>query len=194
MAIEVFQAGLETIAKRRNDKPVNLRLWLAVRCQEEDDRTMRHLYQLGHQAKISNSEEQMDLFVSFCRELNLDPTHVLEDIETNRAPLPISIESSGISVQACAEFFLRNMIPGQQYAVRTIKARAKNNGYTPYAINQAKSQLGIYSKRSGSKWVWILPGAPLKTEQSESVAPFECVTDDEVDDHKILSEAEMGGT
>lgn len=190
LAVDVFKVGLETIAERRKNKPVSLRLWLAVRAQGETDRTRRHLDQLGYQAKTTNSEEKMEVFIAFCRELNLDPAHVLDEIDINRAPTPISLESSGTSVQMCAEWLLRNLVPGKQYAMRTIETRSNEMGFSKYALENAKSQLGIKSDRVGKRWVWTLPGAPIMNEKT-TVVEIESIDDEQVSEHKVETEANV---
>ena len=133
--------------------PVEVHIWAVNEETRRKERMHSMLVGIAYRHTQDPTEESSDMLNTLCIMAGVEMQQVLDDAQDSRI-VPL-VQDGGTKLAEAMEWIGEELKLGNEIAAKSIFEQGEKLGYSHSLLKQAKSQLGIISKRKPKGWVWL---------------------------------------
>ncbi len=132
--------------------PIEVHVWAASEEVKRETRLRSQLISIAYQHKEHPTEESSDILNTLCIMAGVGIQEIMEEAEDSRV-VPL-MQDGGTLLAEVMEWLGGQLKTGYAIPAKTIFEKGEDLGYSQSILKQAKSSLGIISKRKEKHWTW----------------------------------------
>jgi hypothetical protein len=132
--------------------PIDVHIWAVAEESKRNQRMRSQLVSIAYQHTQDPTEESSDMLNTLCIMAGVEIQQILDEAQDSRV-VPL-IQDGGTKQAEAMEWLGELLKSGGGQPAKAIFAKGEELGYSQSLLKQAKSALGIISKRKPDCWVW----------------------------------------